>query len=57
MAARLAQIHGAQERRVQEIRAWLLRLEVLRYAPGEAARGISDLHRLRRELKRLTWPK
>ena len=56
MAARLTQIHGSQAPRVQEIRDWLLRLEVLRYAPSTAGRAISDLHRLRRELNRLTWP-
>jgi transglutaminase-like putative cysteine protease len=56
MAARLAETHGSQNPHVQKIRAWLLQLEVLRYAPGQAERGISDLHRLRRELKRLTWP-
>jgi len=56
MAGRLAETRGSQDPRVREIRDWLLRLEVLRYAPEKAERETSDLTRLRRELKRLTWP-
>jgi protein-glutamine gamma-glutamyltransferase len=57
MAARLAQSHGSQDPRVNEICGWLLRLEILRYAPQHAGKDNSDLKHLRRELKRLTWPK
>jgi transglutaminase-like putative cysteine protease len=57
MAANLAQRSGAQDPRVREICDWLLRLEVLRYAPQGAGPEHSDLTHLRRDLKRLSWPK
>jgi hypothetical protein len=56
MATQLTRIHGSRNPRVKAIRDWLLQLEVLRYAPGKAGRDNSELTRLRRELKRLTWP-
>ena len=57
MAANLAHHRDAQDPRVQENCTWLLRLEVLRYAPQQAGAGNSEFKRLRRELKRLAWPK
>jgi hypothetical protein len=56
MAQRMEQMREANDPRVGPIREWLLRLEVLRYAPPTAERKTIDLKRLRREFKRLTWP-
>jgi hypothetical protein len=57
MAVNLAHHRDSQDPRIQEICTWLLRLEVLRYAPQQAGAGNSEFRRLRRELKRLAWPK
>jgi transglutaminase-like putative cysteine protease len=57
MAATLAQKRSSQDPRIREICDWLLRLEFLRYAPRQTRAATSDLNSLRRELKRLTWPK
>ncbi len=51
LAALLLQRHGADA--TATVRAWLLRLEAQRYAPGSDR---DTLARLRREFRQLVWP-
>ncbi len=53
MAAHLAERFGARAQNVQDVQAWLFKLEAQRYAraPGPALAG------LRAEFRRLSWPR
>ena len=51
-----SKLSAGDSEQIQALRAWLMQLEMQRYASGGKAQASPRLEQLRRQFKSLTWP-